>query len=356
MGTILEDTQDVNINPDDPNQLDNNNYKARPITILLSSPPDLVVTSVVPTTQAPAGGAFDVTWSVQNQGADETKTSNWIDNVYLSDSPTLDTSGAKKWLLGRVAHNGSLAVGARYTSTLNTILSPAAAGKYVIVETNAARIDGGSRAWEGAYTNNNTRNATTDATNAPADLVVTQVTAPAENFSGESAKIKWTVQNVGGAVWSGTKYWYDEVWFSPDPTFIPERATKVGFFPHSQQQPLAAGESYTQEQEITLPRGINGNYYIYVSTDYSYDRYTTQFRGEIPANSGDNDSNRNSFEYRVFENPNNLGTTTIPVTYREPDLRGTNLIVPPTSPFSGETIGVTWTVTNTGTRDTRENV
>ena len=57
---VPEDTFDININPDDPTQLDNNNYKARPITVLLRPPPpptqhipsDLVVTSVQPTAQA----------------------------------------------------------------------------------------------------------------------------------------------------------------------------------------------------------------------------------------------------------------------------------------------------------------
>src|SRR5262249_43074254 len=36
---VLEDTLDVNINPDDPNSLDSNNFKARPITVLSSLAP-----------------------------------------------------------------------------------------------------------------------------------------------------------------------------------------------------------------------------------------------------------------------------------------------------------------------------
>ena len=46
---VVEDTFDVNINPDDPNELDNNNYKAAPISLLLTTPPDLVVTTITPT-------------------------------------------------------------------------------------------------------------------------------------------------------------------------------------------------------------------------------------------------------------------------------------------------------------------
>ncbi|MDZ8264725.1 CARDB domain-containing protein [Nostoc sp. ChiQUE01b] len=45
---------------------------------------------------------------------------------------------------------------------------------------------------------------------------------------------------------------------------------------------------------------------------------------------------------------------TVSVTYKEADLEVTNLVVPQTSPTSGQTISVNWKVTNTGTRDTRE--
>src|SRR5262249_4052150 len=44
---------------------------------------------------------------------------------------------------------------------------------------------------------------------------------------------------------------------------------------------------------------------------------------------------------------------TLPVIYREPDLRVTDLAVP-AAPHSGDTIAVSWTVTNLGGRDTRK--
>jgi hypothetical protein len=62
------------------------------------------------------------------------------------------------------------------------------------------------------------------------------------------------------------------------------------------------------------------------------------------------------FRSIVFEginDDNNTGSAPIPVTYREPDLRVTNLTVPEAA-SSGQTIPVTWTVTNVGTRETRE--
>lgn len=350
---VLEDSFDINANPDDPNELDSNNYKSRPITVLLTPPPDLVVTSIVPTAQAKGGEEFDVSWTVTNSGASATKDSEWFDTIYLSDSPTLNTPGATYWDLDTVKHNGTLAANSSYTGTLNTVLSPSAAGKYVIVKTNSR-----SSAWEGNYTDDNSRSVAVDVTATPADLIVTNVKTIAQNFSGERTTVEWTVQNVGETMWAGTRYWYDEVWISPDATFIPSRATKVGFFTHSSQQPLGKGDSYTQRQEIVLPAGFDGNYYVYVSTDYSYvDTHPyTNYRGTIYQSGGDNDSYRKTFEYRGFEDPsNNLGSASIGITYREADLKVTNLTALPSPPKSGETIAVTWSVTNIGTRNTRED-
>jgi hypothetical protein len=69
---VTENTLAVNINPDDPSELDNNNYKARPITVVLTPPPDLVVTAVQPQARAIGGEPFTVRWSVKNRGNNQT--------------------------------------------------------------------------------------------------------------------------------------------------------------------------------------------------------------------------------------------------------------------------------------------
>ncbi len=87
-------------------------------------------------------------------------------------------------------------------------------------------------------------------------------------------------------------------------------------------------------------------FYVYVVTDpYGLTR----------TGGTDNDASRDYFESNGYEDPtNNIGGGSIPVLYREPDLRVTNLVVPTTAPHAGDTIPVTWTVTNVGSRDTRE--
>src|SRR5262249_8414044 len=127
---------------------------------------------------------------------------------------------------------------------------------------------------------------------------------------------------------------------------------RVGVVPHSNDQTLGAGQNYTQSLKFTLPRGIGGTavnpqtYYVYVITDP---------RGSTNTGIRDNDGSRNYYAINGYEDPtNNQGTQTLPVIYREPALRVTDLIVPSTPTHSGDVIPVSWTVTNAGNRDTRE--
>src|SRR5207302_2063906 len=121
---------------------------------------------------------------------------------------------------------------------------------------------------EGPFTNNNTRAAASTITDIPADLVVTNVQAPATSFSGEPIAISWTVKNQGAnAVWSGPQRWNEYVFFSPDAQFDPSRATFLGTFVHVAGSPLQPGDSYTSNATVTLPEGINGKFFIHVFTD-----------------------------------------------------------------------------------------
>src|SRR5262249_51978127 len=76
---------------------------------------------------------------------------------------------------------------------------------------------------------------------------------------------------------------------------------------------------------------------------------------------GINDESRKFYTTDVYEGypganeGDNTGSAPLPVTYREPDLRVSDLVVPSVAPHSGDTIPVTWTVTNSGTRATRES-
>ncbi|HND55525.1 MAG TPA: CARDB domain-containing protein, partial [Pirellulaceae bacterium] len=262
---VTESTTSDHINPDDPNQLDNNSYRARPITVVDGSiPADLVVTSVRPDATGTGGSPFTVRWSIQNQGAAGTASAAWVDVVYLSDQPTLGAPGAIEWELGRVPHTAELGPGSVYNASLSTTLSPAVAGRYVFVKTNVADFtatDGGKPADEGPFSKNNVGAATTTVTDRASDLVAvavravdvgpTGITTPAAGpiYSGEPIHLEWTVRNDGTAVWSGSRYWRDQLFLSRDPDFSPSRSTLLGTFIHAATGELATGASYVERRD-----------------------------------------------------------------------------------------------------------
>ena len=93
------------VNPDDPHEINNNNYKARPISLIGTPlppvvPPDIAVEVVQVDPAALAGENFTFSWTVRNQGGSATG-GNWWDQVYLSDQPTPNAPGAKQWALGQ---------------------------------------------------------------------------------------------------------------------------------------------------------------------------------------------------------------------------------------------------------------
>ncbi|HEV6968860.1 CARDB domain-containing protein, partial [Roseateles sp.] len=374
---ILEDTLSSNINPDDPTQIDNNNYKSRdadgigPMKVLGITPPDLVVTSVVAPPTAAAANGYSFSYTVKNRG--DAFDGAWTDKVWLMDNP--DPTQAKvSWLLGEFKQQRSLGNGETYSVSQTVNLSPAVSGGWLVVQTDAGYSFLGRNDVAETAEDNNVARAVSNVSNAPADLRVTNVTTLPTNYSGEDTTITWTVQNFGAAVWSGTKGWLDHIWISPDPTFIPQRATQIGSVVHSNATTLGAGESYTASAVVKLPPGTDGKYYIYVMTDGKHypDSLAPDFgRGEStnpaqqsqdevlqpPAYADYNAYTRDTYyttsAFEGTHRDNNLGQGQLDVIYREPDLQIDSITVDNPNPSSGDTITATWTVTNRGTRETR---
>ncbi|MEI7464998.1 MAG: CARDB domain-containing protein, partial [Burkholderiales bacterium] len=158
------------------------------------------------------------------------------------------------------------------------------------------------------------------------------------------------MQNQGQAVWSGTQRWVDTVYFSPDPVFG-YRAIALGSVVHDNKAGLAAGASYTETAEFTLPAGTDGPYYLHLVVDGS----------STPVDEDQNGNSRRSiakYSGTAYEPPdlaNNRFVTTIPVTYRESDLVISNFQFDAAA-SSGQKVDVSFTVKNQGTRNTREGV
>ena len=104
------------------------------------------------------------------------------------------------------------------------------------------------------------------------------------------------------------------------------------------------GDTYTQTRDVTLPRGIGGNFFVYVLPNYDESRVR---RGLVPLD-------RAAFRTRVYESSyDNLERERAVVTYREPDLQVVSINAPE-DVVSGQAIQLEVLVENVGLRDTRQ--
>ncbi|MCP4925155.1 MAG: hypothetical protein GY916_04335, partial [Gammaproteobacteria bacterium] len=350
---ILEDTLASNINTDDPFQIDNNNYKARDISILGITPPDLVVSELSAIAVTQSGGEYSFSYTVKNEG--DLFTGSWIDEVYITNNPDLNAA-TERWRIGRFDQQHTLANGEEYSVNQTVQLAPSVEGTYLVV-----KLDIANRVKEHVE-DNNIHSESSQVIAPTSDLQVTEVVTQPDNLSGEETTVSWTVTNFGADVWGGTQGWIDRVFISSDPEFIPQRSTHIGSVVHSNIDGLLSGQSYTTTTNVTLPAGTEGSYYIYVITDARL--LIRSSKDHLPereledGSSLKNDGARNFYANSVYEaadNQNNIGQGTLDITYYEPDLQVDSINVSNPTPSSGEQFTVTWTVTNYGTRETRTN-
>jgi large repetitive protein len=359
--TLLEDTLAVNVNLDDPAELNSNNYKAggaaipgRPNVLqIIGNPPPLVnpelavaINHVTPSALAGVDGEnhFEVTYTLTNSGTGA--ASGYPVQLLLSTAPLANAPGAERFTLasGTGPNIGpNIGPGQSVTLTQTFLLPPGLHGSYVIVTAN---VSGDTNP------DDNSAFAITSVDAPLPDLRVVEVVPPVGALSGEMVEISYTVLNDSDtAVWGGTEFWEDQIWISRDPTFIQSRAIHVATLNISNQTPLAGGASYSRTVEANLPPGIEGDYYVYVFTNTRLGLLDHQRPG--PFNSLSLQQGRHL--RAAFEaNDGSVLSALTPVEYREPDLQVTDLQVP-TGLLAGQTVDITFTVTNVGNRDTRED-
>ncbi len=357
---LFEDPLAINVNPDDPNEYNSSNYKARAIDVIGIPPivlhPDLKVVSVTAEPEERAGEEFTFSWTVVNEGQGAAGT-GWWEQVYVSDNAVLDAPGAKQFFLGTYDPVKSLAAGESYTNTQTVLLEPTVKGQYVHVRlVNRPYLQP-----EDLDQTDQIATTTTNITSAVPNLKVDLVQPEPQAFSGERTTIRYTVTNDSDdPIWRHTAYWTDKIYLSKDPTFIPDqtRVTLLAVVQQPNTGPFGPHQSYSREIDVTLPPGIEGDYYVYVFAN-------TDPRGlpgtmPYPVEQGDGafvpgDPYETYYSHAWEYSLDNMGRGSLPVVYREPNLQVTDLVVPDTV-VAGSTIEVSFTVTNVGGRDTREDV
>jgi hypothetical protein len=314
----------------------NNNIRrsAAPVAVMLGPWADLQVSAVQAPATAAAAEAASISYTVFNRGNRATNDSSWTDKVFVSLKPTWDPASAV--LVSEIAQKANIGKDSSYTITASLIMPGNIGGAdyYVYVLTNA-----GKRVYEHSDTANNTgrSNKLFIKKYPPVDLIVTAVTAPATGKSGTPITVKWSVKNKGEAI-TLPNQWNDGVYLSAD-TVWDSNDKLVKAFTHRGQLPVAA--TYSNEQEITIPNGVSGKYYLLLATDkenLNYDVDTTNNVGLVrPASGGNNDPVPIGIELTP---PANLVVTKFTV---------------PDEGFAGQPITVKWIVKNDGSGITNKS-
>ncbi|MGD1277561.1 MAG: CARDB domain-containing protein [Tepidisphaeraceae bacterium] len=290
-------------------------------TVTLSPFPDLAVSAVTAPAQNFSGQSATIQWTVSNNGAAQTAVANWTDAIYMSSSPTFDSSATQ---LGRLGHQGTLAPGASYDASASVTLPVGVSGQFYFF----VRTDVSGQVFENGMTANNvawTAASVTVNLTPPPDLEIQSIVAPSTASANHNFSFKYTAVNAGaGATPNYT--WTDSFYLSPTASYDSTTVVFLGFQTHVGS--LAAGASYSANVTVPIPLAVSGNYYLIVNTD-----------------SGN----------QVFElnKPNNIGasTSTIAVSSIPADLVVTS-VSGPSSAVSGVSIPLNWVVANQGAGDT----
>ena len=282
------------------------------IDISLTPPPDLQVTSLIAPGNAFSGQSIDISWTVGNEGTGSTVAPFWRDRLMLS--PESDNIPFNAFFLGTFDHIGVLDPGESYSETRTVNLPQGISGTYYLfVET-----DRNDHVFEFANEGNNLRSdSIVIFLTPPPDLVVSSLEAPATGGNLANVLVQWTVLNQGAS--TTTAPWYDRIFLSDSPELDPDEAVVLKSV--FQNQILEPGESFSDQESVTLPGDLAGAYYLHLLTD--------------------------AFDY-LFEYVNeDNNASSVPIQLVPADLAVANVSVPGMG-NSGESFAVEWVVENVG--------
>ncbi|MEM8872655.1 MAG: CARDB domain-containing protein [Planctomycetota bacterium] len=312
LGTAIDQDQDGT-----PGEVGDDNV----VAVITLANPDLAVAAATAPPTVTMTVPFVVDFTVENVGTDPA-TAQWADRILISTSPILDGT-AESIYFERTADVIPLADGATYNRTpqitlgLDTNRPPGTYYLHVVADTNGQITE--------ANEADNIVTIGPITVEAPAlpNLTATNVTAPAAASSGETVNVTWTLTNAGDQDFTGT--FNERLFISTDDTIGGDQFLKDVPFTGT----LLAGQSISRTATVDVPLDADGERWFVVSTDI----------GDVVE------------EY--LNETDNAGITSTPTTVTlapQVDLIPSN-IQGPTTALSGETIVITWTITNDGTAD-----
>uniref|UniRef100_UPI0039C6CC66 CARDB domain-containing protein n=1 Tax=Umezakia ovalisporum TaxID=75695 RepID=UPI0039C6CC66 len=285
-----------------------------------SNQPNLVISSLTIPTEVTWGETYEFSWTVTNQGETATTRRRWYDEVYFSLN---DQLGNDFYLGGYEYEGGVLAPGESYTGSVVITLPPGFSGTgYILVVANNYSDQSETDTQDNLAVQAVQINASDLLGDLP-DLVVTSITAAESVKWGETQEISWTVTNQGSKT-TGVNGLRDRIYFSLDESFD-DNDTPVGeYYNYYNNQQLAPGKSYTASQTVTVPPGLTGSGYLLVVTNTDYSLYESDITNNVLAQA-------------IEINEGDL-----------PDLVVTEATISTSTAGWGESLEVSWTVTNQG--------
>ena len=248
---------------------------ADPIDISLVTPGFFHVVSMqvapTPPTVTWPGSLITYTYIVQNIGQSAI-TGSWDDRITLSSVSNYVNGVTETYQYENdVTVAGPIAPGASYTNSGQFLLPATAGGLDVVGTWYVLPVeDIHFRAGNGAVGRDELAVPLDVGPPPPADLVVTQVTAPTNAAESQSINVQWSVANQGVNDTS-VGLWYDRVYLSTNPVFNLSQSILLGTYAHLGGLP--AGSSYGNNASVIIPTNIliagqsSATNYIFVYTD-----------------------------------------------------------------------------------------
>jgi hypothetical protein len=256
--------------------LNNNiNTTGAPVTINLTPPPDLQVSSIVMADTVSSVFGFPFKYTVTNTGSG-LASGTWRDSIFYSCNSSFGYTNT--YFAAVRTHQEYLPASASYTDSFSLVIpmtflvnnTNCLAGDtshvYFFVKTNA-----NNGMYEPANNNNTGSTNQKSIANPFVDHIVTNVTSVDSIATGQYFKIKWTVKNIGynpNDYTYGDPIWYDNVLLSPD-SVLNGNAVTVSY--KTAPGRLNHNQSYTDSLNAIVPNIPAGYYYLFANAN-SYPR------------------------------------------------------------------------------------
>lgn len=237
---------------------ENDNVVAIPVQVIASPLPDLKPVSLTTDEVLTMGQSMTIKYTVMNSGQHATRQDRWSDTYYLATSSTLNIKN--DIMLGSKAHVGKLEKDGSYTNEVKFTIPTNASGNYMLFVVT----DASDAITEGDENNNllSTPVYVNSQYDRPADLVVTNVSAPAKMMAGQNTTIEYTVSNTGE--FTATGELSDAIYLSKDAKWD---ADDVMIGVVSGKETINPGASVTRRATGRITNITEGNYYMIVRTN-----------------------------------------------------------------------------------------